>query len=126
MHVECGKASESGVDVTLCCLFPFVVVLFVEWEWGVVGDVVPDVVFCKSYGAHVGFVVVECGAEVGVVPLDVFGCSTDVLGVVEGFLQFFRHACELEPALGVVFPDGGPQHRCLGVCVEISCFHRRV
>ena len=48
MHVECGKASESGVDVTLCCLFPCVVVLFVEWEWGVVGDGVPDVVFCKS------------------------------------------------------------------------------
>ena len=81
MHVECGKAPKSGVDVSLCGLFPFVVVFFVKWEWGVVGDGVPDVVFCNSYGAHVGFVVVERGAEVGVVPLDVFGCSTDVLGV---------------------------------------------
>ena len=126
MHVECGKASKGAVYVSLCGLFPFIVVFFVEWEWGVVGDGVPDVVFCESYGAHVGFVVVECGAEVGVVPLDVFGCSTDVLGVVEGFLQFFRHACELESALGVVFPDGGSQHRCLGVRVESPCFHRRV
>ena len=51
------------------------------------------------------------------------GCSTDVWGVVEGFLHFFRHVCEVEPALGVVFPDGGPQHRCLGVRVEGPCFH---
>ena len=47
MHVECGKASKSAVDVSLCGLFPFVVFLFVKWEWGVVGDGVPDVVFCK-------------------------------------------------------------------------------
>ena len=72
------------------------------------------------------FVVVECGAKVGSVPLNVFDCTTDMWGVVEGFLHFFRHACELEPALGVVFPDGGPQHRRLGVCVECPCFHRRV
>ena len=26
VHVECGKASESAVDVSLCGLFPFVVV----------------------------------------------------------------------------------------------------
>ena len=99
---------------------------FVEWEWGVVGDGVPDGVFCESYGSHVGFVVVKCGAKVGVVPLDVFGCSTDVLGVVEGPLQFFCHAAELESALCVVFPYGGPQHRCFGVCVKSSGFHRRV
>ena len=54
--------------------------LLAEWEGCVVGDGVPDVV-CESYGAHVGFVVVKCGAKVGVVPMDVFGCSTDVLGV---------------------------------------------
>ena len=72
------------------------------------------------------FVLVECGAEVGSVPLDVFDCAPDVWGVVEGFLHFFRHACELEPALGMVFSDGGPQHRGLGVFVESSCFHRRV
>ena len=41
----------------------------VEWEWGVVGDGVPQVVFCKSKRAHVFFVVVECGAQVGFVPL---------------------------------------------------------
>ncbi len=58
------------MDVALRGLFPFVVVLFVKWEWGVFRHGVPDVVFCKSYGVHVGFVVVKCGAEV--VPLDVF------------------------------------------------------
>ena len=58
---------------------------FVEWEWGVVGDAVPDVAFCKSDGAHVGFVVVECGAEVGFVPDAVFGGPPDVFGVVGGF-----------------------------------------
>ncbi len=65
MHVECREASESGVDVSLRGLLLFVVVFFVKWEWGVVRDGVPDVVFCKSYGAHVGFVIVKCGAKVG-------------------------------------------------------------
>ena len=48
VHVECGKASKGAVDVSLCGLFPFIVVFLAEWEWGVVGDGVPDVVFCKS------------------------------------------------------------------------------
>ncbi len=46
MHVECGEASEGSVDVPLRGLF--VLSCFVEWEWGVVGDGVPHVVFCKS------------------------------------------------------------------------------
>ena len=41
VHVECGKASKCGVDVSLCDFFPFIVFVFVEWEWGVVGDGVP-------------------------------------------------------------------------------------
>ena len=41
------------MDVPLCGLFVFVVVFFVEWEWGVVGDGVPQVVFCESKRAHV-------------------------------------------------------------------------
>jgi hypothetical protein len=62
----------------------------------------------------------------GFVPVAVFGGPPDVFGVVEGFLQLFRHACDLEPALGVVFPNGGPQHRGLSVRAEISCLHRCV
>ena len=53
MHVECGKTSKGSVDVPLCGLFAIVVVFFVEWEWGVVGDGVSQVVFCKSKCAHV-------------------------------------------------------------------------
>ena len=41
------------MDVALCGLFVFVVVFFVKWEWGVVGDSVPQVVFCESKCAHV-------------------------------------------------------------------------
>ena len=48
VHVECGKASKGAVYVSLCGLFQFIVFVFVEWDWGVVGDGVPDVVFCKS------------------------------------------------------------------------------
>ena len=112
------------MDVPLCGLFVFVVVFFVERKWGVVGDGVPQVVFCESKCAHGFFVVVECGAKVGSVPLNVLGCTPDMWSVVEGFLHFFCHLCKLEPALGVVFPDGGSQHRRLGVCVERPCFHR--
>ena len=72
------------------------------------------------------FVVVECGAKVGFVPLNVFDRATQVWGVLEGFLHFFRHAFKLEPALGVVFPNGCSQHRRLCVRVERPCFHRRV
>ena len=97
MHVECGKTSKGSVDVPLCGLFVFVVVFFVEWEWGVVGDGVPQVVFCKSKHAHVFFVVVECGAKVGFVPLNVFERATQVWGVVEGFLHVFRHALSWSP-----------------------------
>ena len=45
MHVECGKASKGAVDVSLCGLFPFIVVFFAEWEWCVVSDAGPDAVF---------------------------------------------------------------------------------
>ena len=47
VDVECGKASKGAVDVSLCGLFPCVVV-FLKWEWGVVDDGVPDGVLCKS------------------------------------------------------------------------------
>ena len=70
------------------------------------------------------FVLVECGAKVGFVPLNVFDRATKVWGVADGSLHFFCNAFKLEPALGVVFPDGGSQHRRLGVCVERPCFHR--
>ena len=73
VHVECREAFKCGVDVALRSLFPLIVTLFVKWEWGMVRDGVPDAVFCEFYGGHAGFVVVECGAEVGVVPLEVFG-----------------------------------------------------
>jgi hypothetical protein len=114
------------VDVALCGLFVLVVVFLVKWEWGVVGDSVPQVVFCESKCAHVFFVVVECGAEVGFVPLNVFDRATHMWGGLKGFLHFFRHAFKLEPALGVVFPNGRSQHRRLCVRVERPCFHRRV
>ncbi len=109
--------------MSLCGLFVFVVVFFVEGKWGVIGDGVPQIVFCKSKCAHGFFVVVECGAEVGTVPLAVLGCSADMWGGPKGFLHFFRFLCELEPSLGVVFPDCCSQHRRFCVRVECSCFH---
>ena len=113
------------MDVTLCGLFVFVVV-FLSSGSGVLLVMVFLKLCSVSPSVPMFFVVVECGAKVGFVPLNVFNRATKVWGVVEGFLNFFRHAFKLEPALGVVFPDGGPQHRRFGVCVECPCFHHRV
>ena len=80
VHVECGSTSKGIVYVSLGGLFVFVVIFFVERKWGVVGDGVSQVVFCKSKCAHGFFVVVECGAKMGSVPLVVLGCPPKVWG----------------------------------------------
>ena len=49
-----------------------------------------------------------------------------MLCAAEGQFELSFHASVLKAALCVVFPYGGPQHRCFGVCVKSSGFHRRV
>ena len=111
--------------VSLCGLFVFVVVFLSRGS-----GVLLVMVFLKLCSVSPSVPMVFCGCGVwcksGICATECAWLHARHVECSRGLSPFLLSFVQLEPALGVVFPDGCSQHRRLCVRVERPCFHRRV
>ena len=112
--------------MSLSRFFPFAVVLFGEWKWGLFGGGGADVGFCDSDLSQVAVEVMECGCEVCVVPFGVSCRSGDLHRFPPGFCQFLLKTAVMQAPMVVILPDGRAHHGGLSVVRQSPCFHLRV